>query len=403
MRVQLDHARNDANRRAVRSTPSQRFRDPEIQRFRDSEIEVAEMSPDTFTMVDADGHVLETAELDLAPEVMKAFMDAIRIENGAIPGDDPIPMESAGDAEKMMRPGGSQPGPRLVDMDADGIDQAVLYPTSPGLVWVEDPTVFHTMAQEYNRWLKTYCDEDSTRLHGVGLVALQDPGLAIKEMERCVEDLDFKAVMIRPAPYIGNKKLNDPVYDPFWDAAAQLGCPIAVHPFSFDDMPWNVVTRLGLQDDAMGRPDKGLALRQGLGNALDVMVAMGWFTAGGVCERFPSLTVVFLEGSGGWCAPMLERFDHHLDVFGSRYQTTPASEIFKRQCYISFDPDEEALAYTANSKYVGADRIVWASDYPHPDAKIPGIVAELEEAAEDLDDDQRRLIFGDNAKRLYSL
>ena len=79
-------------------------------------------------------------------------------------------------------------------------------------------------------------------------------------------------------------------------------------------------------------------------SALDVMVAMGWFVAGGICERFPELTVVFLEGSGGWCAPMLERFDHHVDVFGSRYQTTPPSEVFKRQCYISFDPDEEALA-----------------------------------------------------------
>jgi predicted TIM-barrel fold metal-dependent hydrolase len=133
------------------------------------------------------------------------------------------------------------------------------------------------------------------------------------------------------------------------------------------------------------------------------MVAMAWFVAGGICERFPSLTVVFLEGSGGWCAPMLERFDHHLDVFGSRYQKTPASEIFKRQCYISFDPDEEALAYTANSRYVGADRIIWASDYPHPDAKIPGIVAELEEATGDLSDAQRDLVFGANAKRLYQI
>src|SRR5262249_30215922 len=134
-----------------------------------------------------------------------------------------------------------------------------------------------------------------------------------------------------------------------------------------------------------------------------VMVAMGWFCAGGICERFPKLTVVFLEGSGGWCAPMLERFDHHLDVFGSRYQTTPPSEIFKRPCYINLDPDEEALAYTANSKYVGAARIVWASDSPPPDAKIPGLVAELEEATESLAADQRSLIFGENAKRLYSL
>lgn len=359
------------------------------------------MVTDNMQMVDADGHVVEQLELDLPPEVMAAFMRRIRLEQG-ISDEDPVPSESAGDPTSMFRPGASQPGPRLVDMDADGIDVAVLYPTSPGLVWLPEPDIFQIMAHEYNRWLHGYCREDPARLYGVGLVALQDPSLAIKEMERCVTELDFKAVMIRPAPYIDNKKLNDPVYDRFWDAAAELGCPIAVHPFSFDDMPWNVVSRLGLQDDAGGRPDKGLTLRQGLGNALDVMVAMGWFVAGGICERYPKLTVVFLEGSGGWCAPMLERFDHHLEVFGSRYQSAPPSEVFKRQCYISFDPDEEALAYTANSKYVGADRIVWASDYPHPDAKIPGIVKELREATETLDETQQRLIFGENARRLYS-
>jgi uncharacterized protein len=358
------------------------------------------MASNGMRIIDADGHVVE--QLDLPPEVMAAFMARI-MGDGPVSPEDPAPAESSHAELMYERAGASQPVPRLTDMDADGIDVAVLYPTTPGLAWVPEADVFQTMATAYNDWLREYCAADPDRLHGVGLVALQDPGLAVKEMQRCVEDLGFKAVMIRPAPYIEDKKLNDPVYDPFWDAASQLGCPIGVHPFSFHDMPWNVVSRLGLQDDAHGHADKGLALRQGLGNALDVMVAMGWFVAGGICERFPDLTVVFLEGSGGWCAPMLERFDHHVDVFGSRYQTTPPSEVFKRQCYISFDPDEEALAYTANSRYVGADRIVWASDYPHPDAKIPGIVHELEEATEGLDDSQRRLIFGENAARLYKL
>ena len=58
----------------------------------------------------------------------------------------------------------------------------------------------HTMAHEYNRWLHEYCSESPTRLIGVGLAALQDPALAVKEMERCVQDLGFKAMMIRPAP-----------------------------------------------------------------------------------------------------------------------------------------------------------------------------------------------------------
>ncbi len=353
-------------------------------------------------VIDSDGHVQE--QLTLPPDLMAEIMERIGTDVAAMSisaSDDPFPMESAGPPTLQTIAGGWDPVARLVDMDADGIDIAVLYPTTPGLSFVPDAERWGVVCRAYNDWLEQYSAAAPTRLFGVGLVPLQDPLAAVKEMERSIER-GFKAVMIRPAPYIDNKKLHDPVYDPFWEAAASAGCPIGVHPFSFPDMP-NVVQLLGLDDDTFGNPSKGLMLRQGLGNTLDIMVAVGWFCGGGICERFPDLKVAFLEGSGGWCAPMLERLDHHLEVFGSRYQTTPPSEIFKRQCYISFDPDEEALAFTANSKHVGADRIIWASDYPHPDAKIPGVVAELNEAIETLTADQQRLIRGDSAAELYDL
>jgi predicted TIM-barrel fold metal-dependent hydrolase len=354
----------------------------------------------THAVIDSDGHVQE--RLTLPPDIMAEIMERIGTDVAAMTADrDPLPMESSGPPTLQTIAGGWDPVARLADMDADGIDMAVLYPTTPGLSFVPDAERWGVVCRAYNDWLDEYCAAAPARLYGVGLVPLQDPRAAVQEMERSLER-GFKAVMIRPAPYIGTKKLHDPVYDPFWNAAAAASCPVGVHPFSFPDMP-NVVKLLALDDDTFGNPSKGLTLRQGLGNALDIMVAMGWFVAGGICERFPGLKVAFLEGSGGWVAPMLERFDHHLDVFGSRYQTTPPSEIFKRQCYISFDPDESALAFTANSELVGADRIIWASDYPHPDAKIPGVVAELDEAIESLTAEQQRLIRGGSAADLYSL
>ena len=104
-------------------------------------------------------------------------------------------------------------------------------------------------------------------------------------------------------------------------------------------------------------------------------MAVAYFVLGGICERHPNLRVAFLEGTGGWIVPMLQRFDHQFEIFGSSDQTTLPSEVFARQCMISFDPDEVALAFTA--EHLGAEKILWASDYPHPDAKIPGVVAEL--------------------------
>jgi predicted TIM-barrel fold metal-dependent hydrolase len=233
----------------------------------------------------------------------------------------------------------------------------------------------------------------------VAVVPLQDVDAAVAEMERAVHDLGFKAVMIRPAPYIAGTKLNDPVYDPFWRAAASLGCPVGVHPSPHGDMD-NACRLLGLAD-GVRNPTEGIALRQGLNNAIDLQIALGYFTLGGICERHPDLRVAFLEGTGGWMASMLERFDHQMQIFGSPDQRTLPSELFERQCMVSFDPDEVALAF--NADVLGAERILWASDYPHPDAKIPGVVKELEEAVAALPDDAQRLVVGATARRFYDL
>jgi predicted TIM-barrel fold metal-dependent hydrolase len=68
---------------------------------------------------------------------------------------------------------------------------------------------------------------------------------------------------------------------------------------------------------------------------------------------------------------------------------------------ISFDPDEVALAFTA--QHLGADKILWASDYPHPDAKIPGVVKELLDAVAPLPPESQAEITGASARRFYRL
>jgi predicted TIM-barrel fold metal-dependent hydrolase len=299
---------------------------------------------------------------------------------------------------KMGRPGGYDPRARLVDMDDEGIDIAVLYPTSM-LTWVEDAALFGAACRAYNNWLRDYCSAAPTRLYGVGMVPLQDLDAAVVEMRRCVEQLGFKAIMLRPAAYRGTKKLNHPDYDPFWRAAAELGCPIGIHPSPHGDMP-NSCSLLGLADGVTD-PTVGLAMRQGLTNAFDLQTAVALFVLGGICERHPELRVAFLEGTGGWIVPMLERFDHQFTIFGSPDQRSLPSELFARQCVISFDPDEVALAFTA--EHLGAEKVIWASDYPHPDAKIPGVVKELEEAVASLPPESQAEVMGRSARRFYGL
>jgi predicted TIM-barrel fold metal-dependent hydrolase len=99
--------------------------------------------------------------------------------------------------------------------------------------------------------------------------------------------------------------------------------------------------------------------------------------------------------------PMLERFDHQFKVFGSSDQRTLPSELFARQCVVSFDPDEAALPFTVER--LGAERVLWASDYPHPDAKIPGVVKELLDALAPLPREAQRIVAGGSARSFYNL
>jgi predicted TIM-barrel fold metal-dependent hydrolase len=99
---------------------------------------------------------------------------------------------------------------------------------------------------------------------------------------------------------------------------------------------------------------------------------------GGVCERFPSLRFGFLESGGGWMAGWLDRMDRHYDnTFRPGAPKLRPSEYFQRQCWISFEPVEESLRYLA--EYIGPDKILWATDYPHDDGYFPGAPKMIQE------------------------
>jgi predicted TIM-barrel fold metal-dependent hydrolase len=122
-----------------------------------------------------------------------------------------------------------------------------------------------------------------------------------------------------------------------------------------------------------------------------------------VLERHPKLRVIVLEAGGGWLGHWFDRFDHFAKVYGwmaPELRLKP-SAYFKRQCLVSFDPDETTLPLLA--PVIGEDRIVWASDYPHLDATFPGVVDELEEHLEKLAPSARDKVRGGNAAHLYGI
>jgi hypothetical protein len=159
------------------------------------------------------------------------------------------------------------------------------------------------------------------------------------------------------------------------------------------------------EESALGPSMSNIYFTQAISNPVDVMSSICFLTSGGVCERFPNLKLIFLEANGGWLVPWLERLDHHAKKFAwdVPWLKMLPSEYFRRQCWISFDPDEAMLGFTARSPLVGADRIIWASDYPHPDAKFPGVTDELAEALVGLTFAEQQEIASRSAIALYGI
>ena len=117
----------------------------------------------------------------------------------------------------------------------------------------------------------------------------------------------------------------------------------------------------------------------------------------------PDLRVLVLECGGGWIAHWMDRLDEFLESYSWAVPglSLKPSEYFQRQCVVSFDPGEHTAPLLHD--LAGADTFIWASDFPHSDAKYPGVVDELTEYTEGMAPDARAALFGLNAARLYGL
>src|SRR6476620_478379 len=213
-----------------------------------------------YNVVDADGHILEPLDLwdrYMDPEFRERRPRFVIDENGkerlGVEGKllgNPRGIGSLGSVGVRQgivkantlkyaegKKGGFDPHARMIDMDADGIDAAFLYP-SLGLFAgaVEDPELAAAMCRAYNRWLADYCKPYPDRLFGVAMLPMQSVPHAIEEMKFARKELGFKAAFLRPNPY-NDKMIDHPDYEPFWAAAEDGDMAIGFHEGGSSVMP----------------------------------------------------------------------------------------------------------------------------------------------------------------------
>jgi predicted TIM-barrel fold metal-dependent hydrolase len=137
-------------------------------------------------------------------------------------------------------------------------------------------------------------------------------------------------------------------------------------------------------------------LRQGAQQSLLSFFALG------ALDRFPRLKLGVLESGCGWIGAFLDRMDasYATNLGKTIPLTAPPSEYFRRQCFISGDPDETAAPHIID--HVGAQCFMWATDYPHPDHPHTW-VDDLTRYAERLPPGTREKVLGENVRRVYRL
>lgn len=296
-------------------------------------------------------------------------------------------------------PGAFNPVERVRVFDEERIDQGVFFPTA--LLSVQsDPEYATALFRAYNEWLSDFCSHAPGRFFGACAAHLATPETAAAEVRRCAADPHFKAVFLRPNIYIEGTQWWDERYEQFWTACEDSDLPVVFHPLSSDGMR-GAGRYFNIHD---GSDHRASFLRAPFAHPVDAMFTLGSLISGGVLERHPRLRIGFVECSGGWVVPLLDRLDHrfdHLRQTVTAELTMKPSEYFERQCAIGFDPDEVSLIHGAQQ--LGADHVMVGSDFPHPDAFYPNFVGMVEDQMGPLTEPERRHVLGDTARVFYRL
>jgi predicted TIM-barrel fold metal-dependent hydrolase len=329
-------------------------------------------------IIDADGHVTEseaTVQQYMRPELRRKLVNRV----------DPYDRRQGGKLGKINE----DPKVQLADMDAEGIDVQVIYPTSLSVNADPDAAWAAEWSRAYNDWLSDFCATDRTRLKGVATVALHDVDVAIKEVRRAVEQKGHVAVMM--PTNVMDRDIGREEFWPFYAEVERLGIPLALHGGI------NASTRVH------GRFDKFISIHT-LSFPFECMLALTGLIFAGVTEKFPKMKIAVLEGCVGWLPFLMDRMDEEWEKQGWRdtplLKRKPSEVLASKNMWYSIEIEESTVPYIIER--IGADRLLWASDYPHWDTSWPHSVEHFVSRT-DISDADKRIILGDSPTQLYSL
>ena len=299
------------------------------------------------------------------------------------------------DIFENVRPGGYVPEEQIKDMDLDGVDVSIIYPTMGlQLYKIPDGELLTAMLRTYNDWVAEFCQAAPERLKGIAMLNIDDVGEGVAELAHRANQ-GFVGAMIPTYPPEG-RRYDSAEYDLLWGAAQDLEMPLSLHLDT---------NRFGSGERDGSRPS-GTRFAILPNSDFFVRVSVADMIAVGVFERFPKLHVGAVEQQLGWVPFFLERMDYAYNQRGSGRQgyrfkeDMLPSDYFHRNVFLGFQEDGLGIRLR---DMIGVDSLQWGSDYPHMESTFPRSQQILEEILAECTEEEKAKIAGGNAARVYNL
>jgi predicted TIM-barrel fold metal-dependent hydrolase len=272
--------------------------------------------------------------------------------------------ELMGDPMRAI-PAFCEPAARLEMMDQLGLDCSLMFPTLASLVeerTKDDPELTHDVIHALNEWMyETWTFNYKDRIFATPVITLPIVDRALEELDWCLSR-GARTVLVRPAPVPGlrgSRSFGLPEFDPFWEACVAADIPVSMHA---SDSGYAEI--LNVWEPAKEfTPFRPTAFRMAATGKRPIEDAMFALTCHGALSRNPDLRVLSIENGADWLPHLFHQLSDVYSKMPDAFMEDPVA-AFRRGVYVSPFWEEK---FSDLAKLMGTDRVVFGSDWPHPE------------------------------------